>query len=583
MNNPIKVLLPWNTSNFMHLNAFDPTYNFIIAKDRKSFSQLLEFQTFNQRLFLEILLFTERGGVLENSLKKISKKLQIEKQGNNEYKDTWDFFEIKETLASELSNSDLQVLHTTPLSVGIKPFIYHLESFETLFFPWAIHDPFLALTSDKKIKSIIEYLKRLLESPQCLQIISHLPTTLEKFKTVFKSDLINKKLLYCPLGFPLFQRNQKIKKNHFRFLYTSSLHKNLNNMERRGIRVVFQFIKNWLEKFPEDEFVLFLPPLEDNDFPDLGISKVLSNPHVYNFGNQYVSDLEFSRILQSSDFMLIPSLQLNSATLLKSMGAGVIPVVSDLSTVQELGISSKNSIILEIFQKLNKEKSPIFGEIPSLMDFNTQYINIAKQMINQLEFLKRNSETKTELSMNAQDLIKDRYDLYSASQQFSNIILESFRNNQKVSTPSLYNYKIDRMSLSQFLPESLLKSPENFVPLRPIAPEDYDCLPIYHSYLNLGQTNILSNEQHFLLDDYNKSILRGLPSLLSNNNKRESFMGGWEQNLNEAINQIQNFEVIRNSFRWKYVIKSYFNKSPRLKKFLKKIGVNKIARKIGLI
>lgn len=563
MSQTIKALLPWNTSNFMPLNAFHPIYNFIIAKDRKSFSPPVEFQTFNERLFLEFLLFTEKGGILQNHLKDISRNLQIEKQRNEEYKDIWDFFDINETLIGELSDSDLQIFHSTPLSVGIKPFIYHLESFETLFYPWTIHDPFLMSTSDKKIKSIIEYLKRLLESPQCLHIVSHLPSTLKKFKTVFQSDIIHKKLLNCPIGFPCLQRNPTIKKNSFRFLYfsyTSSLHKNLNNMERREILTVFQFIKNWQEKFPEDEFILFIPPLEDHNFPGLGISKILSNPHVYNFGNQYVSDLEFNHLLTSSDFMLIPSLQLHSSSLLKSMGAGVIPVVSDLDTVKELGINPKNSVILDIFSKLDHIKSPIFGEIPSLKDFNTQYMTIAEQMITQMEFLKRNPEKKNELSLNAQALTKDRYDLNSASQQFSNIIFKSIRNNQKPFS------------------HGMLGLPEDLVPLRPVIPEDFDTVPLYRPFLNLGSLKILSNGQHFLIDDYNHSKLRDCPSLLSNNNGRVSFMSDWEQNLTGLLNLERS-----NKSQWGSTLKVYLRNFPRLKKFLKKIGINRIARKIGLI
>lgn len=559
MNHPIKVLLPWNTSNFMPLNAFHPIYRFVIKGYNKTTSQLIRYYTFNERLLYEFMLFTDKGGALREYTNGISKKLGLEKHNRAEHLEIWDFFDINETLSGEVSGVDLQVIHTTPISVGIKPFIYHLESFETLFYPWTIHDPFLVSTSDKKIKSIIEYLKRLLESPQCIRIVSHLPSTLEKFKTVFKSDFIQKKLLHCPLGFPLLKKNATVK-NSFRFIYTSSLHKNLNNLERRGIRIVFTFMKLWLEQYPEDEFILFVPPLEDHDFPGLGISEILSNPHVYNFGNQYVSDLEFNHILTSSDFILIPSLQLDSSSLLKSMGAGVIPVVLDLGTVQELGISPMNSIILDIFSKLDQTESPIFGKIPSLKDFNTQCMAIAELMIIQIEFLKRNPEKKTELSLNAQALIRERFDLNSASQKFSNAIIESIRKN------------------SEPFSHGFLGPPEDLIPLRPVIPEDFDTVPLYRPFLDLGSLSIHSNGQHFLIDDYNHSKLRGYPSLLSNNNARESFMSDWEQNLMGLLNP-----GLSNKTKWKVTLKTYLRNFPRMKKFLKKIGINRIARKIGLI
>ena len=577
MNHPIKVLLPWNTSNFMPLNAFHPIYRFIIEAHNEIISPPIRYFTFNERLLVEFLLVTQ-GIALKEYMKEISKRLGRDSQKHTEFKEIWNFFDIDETLAGELSGADLQVLHTTPLSVGIKPFIFHLESFETLFYPWAISDPLLASTPEIKIKSIIEYIKGLLENPKCLRIVSHLPSTLVKFKTVFQSDLIQKKLVHCPLGFPLLQKNPSMK-NHYRFIYTSSLHKNLSNLERIGIRIVFQFMKCWLEKFPEDEFVLFIPPIEENDFPDLDFEKIFSHPNVYNFGNQYVSGSEFKNILCSSDFMLIPSYQLHSASILNSMGAGVIPVVSDLGTVNELGISPKNSIILDIFSKLDQTESPIFGGIPSLQDFNTQYMTIAGEMVNRLETFKKNPEKKTTLSINAQSLIRERYGLQSASRQFCNIIHESIRDHSERLTLSTKSLNSEKPPSPPFFQENLFGPPENLIPLRPIVPADFDTLPLYRSFLNLGFVQIFSNGQRFLINNYNHSKLRGSPSVLSNNNGRTSFMGDWEQNFAEAMAGGES----DSKRKYRYLVKSFLNKYPRLKRYLKKIGIHKIVRKTGLI
>ncbi|MHB1287528.1 MAG: glycosyltransferase [Leptospirales bacterium] len=577
MNHPIKVLLPWNTSNFIPLNAFHPIYRFIIENQPKSTSVPVGYFAFNEKLLLESQLASDKGGILSECLESLARRLRSARNHDPEYHEVWDFFDINETLAGEISRADIQVLHTTPLTVGMKPFIYHLESFETLFYPWTIFDPFLMLSANGKVQSILEYLKRLLEDPKCLAIVSHLPSTLEKFKGTFPSDSVQTKLFHCPLGFPVSKRTPT-KRTSFRFLYTSSLHKNLNNMERRGFRIVLRFMEIWLEKYPEDEFILLVPTLEDHDFPDLGISKIFANPRVYNFGNQYLSENEFESVLTTSDFMLMPSYQLHSASLLKSMGAGVIPVVSDLNSVIELGVSSKNSVVLDVFSKLDLAKSPVFGGIPSLRGFIAQSMAISEEMVRQLEFLKKNPEKKAELSHNAQNLIGERYNLDSASRQFSNLIIEIIGDIQKRSTVLNDTTGSERASNTKAFHDNLFGSPENLVPLRPVILEDFDTVPLYRPFLNLGSLNIHSNGQHFLIDDYNHSKLRGYPSLLSNNNGRVSFMSDWEQNLMGLLNPERS-----NKSKWGSTLKVYLRNFPRLKKFLKKIGINRIARKIGLI
>ena len=560
MNYPIKILLPWNTSNFMFLNGFNQKYKFIMENQFKNIHSSFRYLTFNEKLFLEFMFTSSKGSALREYLNDFSRRLEAKRDILAEFRETWDFFDVNETLIGEISEADLQIIHTTPLFIGIKPFIYHLESFETLFYPWTIYDPFLTSTPDSKIQSIIEYLKSLLENPLCLSIVSHLPSTLEKFKKIFNSEIIQKKLEHCPLGFPIMNRISK-SKNSFRFIYNPSFQKITNCKEKIEILIVLQFINVWLEKFPEDEFILFIPALEDLDFPELCISKILPNSQVYNFGNQHLSETEINHILNSSDFILIPSLQPRSESILKSMGAGVIPVVLDLSIVRELGLNNKNSIIINIKSDIRLVESSLFGSFYYIKECNVNYIKYVEETTNQLEMLKKAPRIKDELSLNSQMLIRNNFEILSSAKHFSNIILENINN------------KYDLFS------SSLTSSTENLVPLRFVYPEDFETKSIYNNYLNFGFSKILSNGMQFFIED-KKIKIRKIPSFLSNNNGKESFIGKYELNLMEITNQGKQINKLPDSI--KYAAIFYLNKFPRLKKFLKKIGINKFLTKIRL-
>ena len=489
MQSQIKVLLPWNASNFMPLNAFHPIYRFLIEKEG-THSYPIENLTFNENLLLDAFLL-DKGCVLQECLRDLSQKINLERKHKPEYQEVWEFFDIHEALAGEISRCDLQILHTTPLSLGIKPFIYHLESFETLFYPWSMDDPCLISASPEKVQSLLGYLRVLLESPQCLAIVSHLRGTLERFKSVFQSERILEKLDYCPLGFPVWKKNEEGKKT-FRFVFSSiPTYMNISDIDRSGIRSIFQFMKIWLEKFPEDEFILCLPPMEENIFFEIDTSNILLNPQVYNFGNQYLNESEFKNILISSDFVLLPSYHLQSASILQSMGAGVIPIVTNINSVEELGLDSSNSIIIDIIPNLHKTQNSLFGEIFSLHEFISQSSSIAESMLRQLEGLKKNHLRKIELSQNAQNTIRKKYDPSSASLQFIKIVQDRFDNFRKLSKTLAENNRSKPTSDFLSTYHSLYGIPEDLVPLRPVTRDDYDTLPTYRSFWKVRNVSLL--------------------------------------------------------------------------------------------
>src|SRR4030095_14953787 len=180
--NELRVSLPWNTGNFAPLNGFHPLYAFLLDLPRQNNG--IQFVTFETALWYDLLSKRENNEALTSFLKTCREKLGPDT--GIEPREFWSFFDFNEALIDELSRTEIKLIHTTPVWAGQKPFIYHLESFETAFYPWRMADPFLLNTPTTKLRRIKSFLSRIFDSSNCLAIVSHVPRTLERFKTFFE-------------------------------------------------------------------------------------------------------------------------------------------------------------------------------------------------------------------------------------------------------------------------------------------------------------------------------------------------------------------------------------------------------------
>lgn len=249
----LRILTPWNSLNYIILNAFHPLYLFLLPVSGAPTFDLL---TLDEMGWKELLLHDEYINILNDYIESIN-QIILSTHKEIEFSEFWAFFDIKESICAEISDADILIQHTTPVSCEIKPYLFHIESFETLFYPWHISDPFLKNKSNIKLAAIKLFIQNKLENTNCIAVVSHVKKTIEKIKVIFQSDIINSKLFYSPIGIPYIkQLPLKKPESTKRFIFNVSLHATPNNLMARGFLAFLFFAEEWLKIYPSDEFAI---------------------------------------------------------------------------------------------------------------------------------------------------------------------------------------------------------------------------------------------------------------------------------------------------------------------------------------
>lgn len=418
----ITVSLNWNLSNYVALNGFYPLYEFLMCG--KKHSDDIEFRTIDEEKYQELMSKADwwPGQILGSGQPILAR---YEEGLRETAKEFWSFFSYGEALLEEADSSDVRIVHTSLVTAGGKPFIYHLEGFETLFYPWTWGDPFFLNTSNEEVRRISAYLRNVLEGPNCRAIVSHVPKTLQSIRRFFQSPIIDKKLQYSPLGFTLPDLPAREPSTKLRFLFSTSLHGGEDNLLARGLAVVLRFASMWLESHPDDEFIFItghhFPWLSDK-LPGSHLGEVLKSPNVFTFDGQFLDVGEYERLLHTCDFCLIPSLRLHSLSILKSMAHGVLPIVTDLEEVVGLGITGCNSVLVGVSDVLERSISEVFGAVLSERDFLTQSERLAKDMVDRVETLRSDLALRNTMRENAISHVAENFSAERAYVRFREVV-----------------------------------------------------------------------------------------------------------------------------------------------------------------
>jgi glycosyltransferase involved in cell wall biosynthesis len=581
----IRVSLPWNTANYGQLNAFHPLYGFLLQPPG---DDPVEFLTLDRMLWGDLLTKHENNEVLRAFLAD-----DRERHGGCETleeREFWSFFDPDEAMLDEISGAELKFVHTTPVQCGNRCFVYHLESFETAFLPWTVRSRLLLDTPPEKVQRIRKFLLDVFESPRCLAIVSHVRKTLESFERFFGSETINRKLVYCPIGFPAVPGSPRADRTNARFLFTASLHGNSDNLLARGIVPVLKLIRAWQAIHPEDEFVfLSQVPVEllDEVVEDKKLLDVLRLPNVLSFEGQFLSDAEFARLLTSCDFVLLPSYQLHSATILRSMGAGVIPVVTNLHEVLDYGISDANAVVIDVFDDGPCIDSEVFGRVYPLRAFFDRSSRIAQQMFDKLLPLREDAALRGRVAAAGVEHVRVNFSPAAAAAQLREIVARAWMN----AAPEA---REDRRRPTQWQGNARFGPLTEFAPkLRAIRPADFDSRPIYSPLVDLGNYLILSNgreavaavkkkltvKSYSLLDPSEHLLAPDKFSLLP-------FLTSWWEATNVAFEALVGAHPGPASSQpgpLKSAIFRFLVQHPGVRATLKLIGVEKLARLVGAL
>lgn len=235
-------------------------------------------------------------------------------------------------IESQADRCDALLLHTAPLYAGSLPWIFHFESFPSLFMPFVLTGRTRGL--DLGAQGCFELVRQALESEQCLRIFSHMRGSLAILDRVFASPSIRAKLHHVPLGLPLASGDPWRAKysggQRLRILFTNSLHQHPTSFYLRGGHHLLRAFAQLRRSRPDAELTVLssVPPDLLQRFAPQDLTGV-------NWIHHRVDEATLQQLFEQHHVFALPAAGLHSFSLLRALANGCVPIVSDAPGYEE--------------------------------------------------------------------------------------------------------------------------------------------------------------------------------------------------------------------------------------------------------
>jgi glycosyltransferase involved in cell wall biosynthesis len=227
------------------------------------------------------------------------------------------------------ANRAITFLPTFPFTHQNEKWFLEIEDVTTLFRPFVLNGQ----TEDIKLKDLPQFhlVKGMLESKNCLGVLTHVSSTQSSIKKIFESEKINAKTEFLATPYlpnvPIVEAdlNTTRSREQVQFFFNNSWHQDPTNFYLRGGISILEAFEVALAKDMPVRLVIRsrLPKDLSKRFAQL-----LSDPRVEVLDRFLPAD-EYLNILRASHFFLLPSARLHVVSLLESMYYGAVPIVSD--------------------------------------------------------------------------------------------------------------------------------------------------------------------------------------------------------------------------------------------------------------
>ncbi|MDQ3185878.1 MAG: hypothetical protein M3Q16_05335 [Pseudomonadota bacterium] len=344
----LNVAVPWNQARYIPCNGFHPLYRALFENNPLLSFNILDEVAFAKRLSEDNAYASEIFEQVARMPEPFAKKCSDLPLGRKFV----DYITRDELwLTSELPG-DIEFHHTSPLTNGERPFVFHCESFLPIFMPFANQGN----GAIKNSNELRKFYGQLLSSKNCLGIFSHVPETLDQIRNFFGNDQVSEKLRRSRIG--LADHTLKIlldaRKDYCAerpiFLFTNSAHQNPRSFALRGGIISLLFAEKFLRSGRDALFIFRTARPMDRELRGWGVDLVF----MHSVENRqimwlegHVSEHEQLRLFMTADVLLLPSVNLHSVTIMQALAAGAIPVVTDTYGPDLYVKDGQNGIILK--------------------------------------------------------------------------------------------------------------------------------------------------------------------------------------------------------------------------------------------
>jgi hypothetical protein len=233
--------------------------------------------------------------------------------------------------------------HTTPLHLGSAPWIFHFESFPSLFMPFMMSG--WSAGTALKGRGWFERVRTLLASDDCRAIITHMHSSRAILERVMDSAAISAKLHHAPLGIEAPERARALEKfarpGPLRILFTNSLHQHPNSFYLRGGHHLLRAFSQLRQDGVDVELTIIssLPGDLAAYFSDRDLAGV-------RWIAQRVDDAALEQLLLTHHLFALPAAGLHSYSVLRALSHGCVPIVSDALGYEEYTDPIQDSVFI---------------------------------------------------------------------------------------------------------------------------------------------------------------------------------------------------------------------------------------------
>ncbi|VTR93790.1 Uncharacterized protein OS=Lachnospiraceae bacterium A2 GN=C810_00240 PE=4 SV=1: Glyco_trans_1_4 [Gemmata massiliana] len=242
-----------------------------------------------------------------------------------------------------LGRQDLVFLTSMPYTFGQNDWVIEIEDPTTLFYPLVQNGHTCGLSlADSPYFPIV---KALLEADHCKAILTHMRSTAELVPALFKSEIIQKKVVYAPLGVRLPERWQRHDPRPadepIHLLFINSWCQVPENFYVRGGLDVLEAFAILRKRYPQLRLTMrtALPALDDHYL------RILEGGWV-RIVNRFLTDEEMAELHTASDIYLLPAARVHIVSLLQAMSYGLAVVGSDGWGMEEYLENEQNGLVV---------------------------------------------------------------------------------------------------------------------------------------------------------------------------------------------------------------------------------------------
>ncbi|MDB5311903.1 MAG: hypothetical protein JWO38_6105 [Gemmataceae bacterium] len=236
--------------------------------------------------------------------------------------------------------ADLVFVTSIPQTFGQNPWVIEIEDSTTLFFPFLPN----GRTAEIEIvrSPYYEMVKALLESDSCRGILTHMRSTAESLPTLFRSEIIARKVSYAPLGVRVPKRWQaQPDDGPINLLFTNSWHQQGVGFYLRGGLDVLEAFDILRERYPQ----LRLTLRSGLSRLDLRYRRIIERRWVRVI-DRFVPTDEMDQIQREAHIYLLPSARIHIVSVLQAMSYGQAVVVSDGWGMDEYVDHDRNGLVV---------------------------------------------------------------------------------------------------------------------------------------------------------------------------------------------------------------------------------------------